>query len=62
MPLLKRRHSCTRRDKRRGQDKIKIPALVKCAKTQVIHIPHRAYIYQNDLYYNGRLIIKGFKK
>ena len=62
MPLPKRRHSKTRRDKRRGQDKIKEKLLVQCKKTHVLHEPHKAYIASNDLMYRGKILVKDFKK
>jgi large subunit ribosomal protein L32 len=62
MPLPKRRHSKTRRDKRRGQDKIKCKILVQCKKTNVLHEPHKAYIAADDLMYKGNILIKDFKK
>ena len=57
MPLPKRRHSSTRRDKRRTHDSIKKPILQVCKTTGAVHKPHIAYIVNGKLYYNGKIII-----
>lgn len=57
MPHPKRKHSKTRRDKRRTHDKIEKPALAKCPATGAIHVYHRAYYVDGDLYYKGKLVL-----
>lgn len=57
MPHPKRRHSSTRRDKRRTHDKVVVPGLVKCPITGVFHRPHRAFWFENKMYYKGRVVI-----
>jgi large subunit ribosomal protein L32 len=57
MPHPKRKHSKTRRDKRRTHDKIEKPTLAKCPVTGTIHVYHRAYYVDGDLYYKGKLVV-----
>ena len=57
MPLPKRRHSSTRRDKRRTHDSLKKPVLQICKTTGTVHRPHIAYIVNGKLYYNGKIIM-----
>lgn len=57
MPHPKRKHSKTRRDKRRTHDKIEKPTLATCPVTGAIHLYHRAYYVDGDLYYKGKLVI-----
>jgi len=52
----KRRISKTRRDKRRTHYKAELPTLAKCQTTGTIHLYHRAYIVDGDLYYKGKLV------
>ncbi|MBS4056026.1 MAG: 50S ribosomal protein L32 [Bacteroidetes bacterium] len=61
MPHPKRRHSSTRRDKRRTHDKAEMPNLAKCPVTGTIHVYHRAYYVDGNLYYKGKLVIEGAK-
>lgn len=61
MPHPKRRHSSTRRDKRRTHDKAEMPNLAKCPVTGIIHVYHRAYYVDGDLYYKGKLVMQGAK-
>jgi large subunit ribosomal protein L32 len=61
MPHPKRRHSSTRRDKRRTHDKAVMPNLAKCPVTGAIHVYHRAYYIDGDLYYKGKLVMQGAK-
>jgi large subunit ribosomal protein L32 len=53
----KRRHSTTRRDKRRTHYKIEAPNVILCSKTGEAHLPHRTYVVDGDVYYNGKLFI-----
>lgn len=61
MPHPKRRHSSTRRDKRRTHDKAQLPQLAKCPATGTVHVYHRAYYVDGDLYYKGKLVMEGAK-
>ena len=56
MPLPKRRHSSTRRDKRRTHDVLKEPIFVKDKKTGEVCRPHMAYWQENKLYYKGNVV------
>lgn len=53
----KRRHSTTRRDKRRTHYKIEAPNVIVCKTTGEAHLPHRAYESDGNVYYNGKLFI-----
>jgi len=57
MPLPKRRHSSTRRDKRRTHDSLEKPILQVCKTTGVVHKPHTAYVVNGKLYYNGKIVM-----
>ncbi len=57
MPHPKRKHSKTRRDKRRTHDKIEKPTLATCPTTGTVHLYHRAYYVDGDLYYKGKLVM-----
>lgn len=52
----KRRHSSTRRDKRRTHDALVAPVLVTCPVTGVLHRPHHGYWHDGKLYYKGELV------
>ena len=58
----KRRHSTTRRDKRRTHYKMEAPNVVTCKTTGENHLMHRAYVHGSDLYYNGKVLIEGYVK
>lgn len=53
----KRKTSKTRRDKRRTHYKAERPTLAKCPATGTVHIYHRAYYVDGDLYYKGKLVM-----
>lgn len=57
MPHPKKRHSTSRRDKRRTHIKLAMPALVVCPVTGVIHTPHRAFWHEDKLYYKGKIVM-----
>ena len=57
MPHPKRRHSATRRDKRRTHDKLMLPSLTTCKATGQFHITHNAHWYEGKMYYRGRVLI-----
>ncbi len=54
----KRKTSKTRRDKRRTHYKAEMPTLAKCPVTGTVHIYHRAYWVEGDLYYKGKLVMQ----
>jgi len=54
----KRKVSKTRRDKRRTHYKAQLPTLAKCPVTGTVHVFHRAYWVDGDLYYNGKVVMQ----
>lgn len=54
----KRKTSKSRRDKRRTHYKAERPTLSVCKETGAVHVPHKAYEVDGNLFYNGRLIIE----
>jgi large subunit ribosomal protein L32 len=54
----KRKISKSRRDKRRTHYKAELPSLTTCKVTGAVHLPHRAYTVDGNLYYNGKLVIE----
>ncbi|MFP4471629.1 MAG: 50S ribosomal protein L32 [Bacteroidales bacterium] len=54
----KRKISKTRRDKRRTHHKAAMPNLATCPTTGTVHVYHRAYWVDGDLYYKGRLVMQ----
>lgn len=58
MPHPKRKHSKSRRDKRRTHYKAEAPALAICKTTGTVHMPHRAYMVDGNLFYKGKMIIE----
>jgi large subunit ribosomal protein L32 len=54
----KRKISKTRRDKRRTHYKATAPTLAKCPATGTVHIYHRAYWVDGDLYYKGKVVMQ----
>ncbi|MFY8171756.1 MAG: 50S ribosomal protein L32 [Sphingobacteriaceae bacterium] len=58
MPHPKRKISKSRRDKRRTHYKAEAPALVVCQTTGTVHMPHRAYKVEGNLYYKGKMIVE----
>lgn len=57
----KRKISKTRRDKRRTHYKATAPQLATCPTTGAVHVYHRAYYVDGDLYYKGKLVVEGAK-
>ena len=55
MPNPKRRHSKTRRDKRRTHDSLTTPAISKCAQCGDPKLPHR--VCPTCGQYNGRQVV-----
>jgi large subunit ribosomal protein L32 len=60
MPNPKRRHSSTRRDKRRTHYKADTKQVSICAKTGTPHLRHRAYVVDGNLYYKGDIIVENY--
>jgi large subunit ribosomal protein L32 len=56
----KRRHSSTRRDKRRTHDNLTTTQLAVDATTGEIHQYHRAHVSEGNLYYKGKMVIEGY--
>lgn len=56
----KRRHSKSRRDKRRANWKLEVPGLSVCPQCKEPKLPHRVCL--NCGYYNGKQIIKTKEK
>jgi large subunit ribosomal protein L32 len=54
----KRKISKSRRDKRRTHDKATAPTLTTCKVTGAVHLPHRAYTVDGNLYFNGKVLIE----
>ncbi len=57
MPNPKRRHSSTRRDKRRTHYKATASTLSVCPSTGETHKRHRAYWHEGKLYYRGKVVV-----
>jgi large subunit ribosomal protein L32 len=57
----KRKISKTRRDKRRTHYKATSPQLATCPATGAVHVYHRAYYVDGNLYYKGKLVIENAK-
>ena len=55
MPNPKRRHSKTRRDKRRSHDALKAPAQSECPECGAAKTPHR--VCPDCGFYRGRQVI-----
>jgi len=58
MPNPKRKHSKTRRDKRRTHDKASTPTLSVDATTGMTHLRHRAHWSEGKLYYRGKVVLE----
>jgi large subunit ribosomal protein L32 len=56
----KRRTSKTRRDKRRTHYKLTPKAVTLCQNTGELHLRHKAYVVDGDLYLHGKVAIKGY--
>ena len=54
----KRKISKSRRDKRRTHYKAEAPTLFTCKTTGAIHLPHRAYNVDCNLYYKGKILVE----
>lgn len=58
MPHPKRRHSTTRRDKRRTHYKVETATLTVCPTTGEHHLRHRAFWHEGKLYYKGQVMME----
>lgn len=58
----KRRHSSTRRDKRRSHDALTGKALSIDSTTGEVHVMHRAHVFEGNLYYKGKMVVEGYEK
>ena len=56
----KRRTSTATRDKRRSHHKLTPKAVTVCPNTGELHLRHKAYVVDGDLYHNGQLAIKNY--
>jgi large subunit ribosomal protein L32 len=56
LPLPKRRHSQTRRDKRRTNWKLETPNVADCPRCHAPRLPHHAC--PSCGFYNGRLVVE----
>ncbi|MBO0934703.1 50S ribosomal protein L32 [Fibrella aquatilis] len=57
----KRRHSTTRRDKRRTHYKAVAVTLSTDAATGEVHERHHAHVFEGNLYYKGKVVIEGYR-
>lgn len=57
MPNPKRKHSKTRRDKRRTHYKAVADNVAICPTTGEPHLFHRAYWHEGKMYYKGKVVI-----
>lgn len=57
MPNPKRKHSKTRRDKRRTHYKATAANVAICPTTGEAHLMHRAYWSEGKMYYKGKVVI-----
>lgn len=62
MPHPKRKISKSRRDKRRTHYKAEASTLVTCPTTGTVHMPHRAYMVDGNLFYKGKMIVENTAK
>jgi len=58
----KRRTSTSVRDKRRSHHKLTPKAVTLCSNTGELHLRHKAYVVDGDLYLHGKVAIKNFSK
>lgn len=62
MPHPKRRHSVSRRDKRRNSKKLKTKTITIDPTTDEPHINHRAHWSEGKLYYRGKVVLEKEEK
>ncbi len=56
----KRRTSSARRDKRRTHHQLTPKAITLCQNTGELHLRHKAYVVDGDLYLHGKVAIKDY--
>ncbi|MCX5715601.1 MAG: 50S ribosomal protein L32 [Candidatus Omnitrophica bacterium] len=56
MPLPKRRHSRSRRDKRRANDKLELGSLSVCPECKMPKMPHR--VCPHCGFYKGKQVVQ----
>ena len=61
MPNPRTRHSKRRKRARRTHYKAEAPTLASCKTTGEVHLLHRAYKHDGDLYYRGKVLVAGKK-
>ncbi|MCG8340413.1 MAG: 50S ribosomal protein L32 [Cytophagales bacterium] len=54
----KHKISKARRDKRRTHYKAHLPSFAICPATGESHLPHRAFWYEDKLYYKGKVVME----
>jgi large subunit ribosomal protein L32 len=59
MPNPRTRHSKRRTRARRTHDHAAMPQLATCKTTGEVHIFHRAYQHEGNLFYKGQMIVQG---
>jgi large subunit ribosomal protein L32 len=59
MPNPRTRHSKSRTRLRRTHDHAAVPQIATCKSTGERHILHHAYKVDGDLYYRGKVLVKG---
>jgi large subunit ribosomal protein L32 len=59
MPNPRTRHSKRRTRARRTHDHAAMPQLATCKTTGEVHIYHRAYQHEGNLFYKGQMIVQG---
>ena len=62
MPHPKRRHSVSRRDKRRNSVKLTEKTISTCPTTDEPHVYHQAHWSEGKLYYKGRVVLEKEEK
>jgi large subunit ribosomal protein L32 len=62
MPHPKRRHSVSRRDKRRSSRKLTVKTISICPTTDEPHILHRAHWSEGKMYYKGKVVLEKVEK
>ncbi len=58
----KRRHSSTRRDKRRTHYKATAVTLSTDAQTGEVHERHHAHVFEGNLYYTAPMVVENYAK
>ena len=61
MPNPRTRHSKRRKRARRTHYKAEAPTLAHCKVTDEVHLMHRAYKHEGDIYYRGKILVAGKK-